>query len=342
MKTLSKKKDLEGQIKLAEFPTFTVINSEKAIPKKVTLIFDGADSSYVESFIDKYDEKKVVFSKYINWNKALNENILEKFDYILFFVSERSMKNNGIIRLLLKNYKNNNFITIISDPIFLELKGRVIIYKYWEEQLSYAKGIIQSNIINKDVCNQYILYENIMQMLGDFFDKAYEDNLLRENIEDVFESRLSQDGIHDLRKKYSESNQDVPKQQKEKQNTESREVLDYMNQNNYYAENITINNGRDKSRFKTTINNSEQTEEINRIMEQIKNDLTNLQTTDADKISNAIDDLKEEMKKGKLEKGKINTVLEVLASMIAVATGIPNLAENLSQLINHIKLLPMH
>lgn len=342
MKALNKKNDLEGQIKLAELPTFTVINSQKAIPKKVTLIFDEAESSFVESFIEKYDDKKVVFTKYIDWNKALKEDILAKFDYIVFFVSEKSMKNNGIIRLLLNNYKNSNFIAIISDSIFLEFEGRVIIYKYWEEQLSFAKEIIQSNIINKDVCKQYIICENIIQMLGDFFDKVYEDNLLREKIEDVFESRLSQDGIHDFRKKHSETNQDVSKQQNEEQSLESREVLNDMNQNNFYAENITINNGGDKSRFKTTINNNEQVEEINRIMEQIKKDLAYLQKSDADKISNAIDDLKAEIKKGKLEKGKINSVLEMIASMVTITTGIPNLTENLNQLINYMKLLPMH
>lgn len=342
MKTLGKKKDLAGQINLSELPAFTVINSEKAIPKKVILIFDEAESSIVGKFVGEYDEKKVIFTKYSDWNKVLKKDILVKADYILFFVSEKSMKNKSIMRLLLKYYKNNKFIAIILDSILLELTGRVEIYKYWREKLDYAKNIIQSGIINKDVCKEYFICEEVIQILGNFFDKAYEDNLLRDRIEDVFDSRLSEDGINDLRNKYSSTDKDGSKHQKGKPVSMERKALDKMNQNNYYAKFMTVNTGGDNARFKSTVNSNEQTEKIYRTMEQIASDIKSLQESDADKISNAIADLSKEMEKGKLEKGKINSILNILASMVTVATGIPNLKEHLKQLIDYVKMLPMH
>lgn len=202
MKALGKRNDLAGQIKIADLATFPVNKINNIVPKKVTLLYDKSDSFKAKAFIEKFDENKVIYAKNIEQNGSFEEEMLGTYDYIVFFISEKSVKNDKLMRVLLNIYKRNNFIAIIIDPIIFEFKERVKIYKYWEGRLNYADELLKSSMINKDVCQEYLICKDIVQMLGELLYKAYEDNIMKDMVEDVFADRLSQDGINNVKKSH--------------------------------------------------------------------------------------------------------------------------------------------
>ena len=76
--------------------------------------------------------------------------------------------------------------------------------------------------------------------------------------------------------------------------------------------------------------------ELDNLIKCIKNDLSNIQQSDAEKIIDIIDMAKEELVKPEPKVGRLRNCLTLLAPMITVVNGIPTLVDNLQKFSDYI------
>ena len=76
---------------------------------------------------------------------------------------------------------------------------------------------------------------------------------------------------------------------------------------------------------------------IDAIIENIKKNILDVSESNGKKIIDAIEQVKEEINKEKPNKNKIRNGIDILTSMMTLANGIPNLAQNINEFIDYVK-----
>lgn len=85
-------------------------------------------------------------------------------------------------------------------------------------------------------------------------------------------------------------------------------------------------------------NNGTNVDELENIIEGIRNNMSDLRKEDADKIIDIIEMVKEEFAKPEPRAGRLKSCLSLLAPMISIVNGIPTLTSNLQKLQEFISL----
>lgn len=89
--------------------------------------------------------------------------------------------------------------------------------------------------------------------------------------------------------------------------------------------------------YVTQINNGKSVEQLDTIIKGIKDNLSKLKKEDAEEITDVVDMAKEELNKPKPKAGRLRNCLSLIAPMITIANGIPDLAVNLQRLSDYIQ-----
>ncbi len=97
-----------------------------------------------------------------------------------------------------------------------------------------------------------------------------------------------------------------------------------------------VNIAKENATMYATLNNGISTNELDNIIKEIMNNLSDLKKEDAEEISDIVDMVKEELKKPEPKVSRLKNCLTLIAPMFTIANGIPALADNLQKLINYI------
>ena len=95
-----------------------------------------------------------------------------------------------------------------------------------------------------------------------------------------------------------------------------------------------VNYARDNATITAKQNNGISIDEMENIIGSIKSNLSEIEQDDAETILDSVEMIKEEIMKPKPQKKIISNGIKLLASMIAVASGIPTLTESIQKFID--------
>lgn len=97
-----------------------------------------------------------------------------------------------------------------------------------------------------------------------------------------------------------------------------------------------VNYAQDYSVINATQDNNENTDELSDILKRIEENLKDLKKEDADRITNAVDKVKEELIKPEPKISRLKSSVALIAPMITIVNGIPILENNLQKLLNYL------
>lgn len=97
-----------------------------------------------------------------------------------------------------------------------------------------------------------------------------------------------------------------------------------------------VNIAKGQGTIYATQNNGVSAGELGEIIRKIKEDLPALEREDADKISDIVDMVKEEIGRPEPRAGRLRNCVTLIAPMITIANGLPNLANNLQRLMDYV------
>lgn len=97
-----------------------------------------------------------------------------------------------------------------------------------------------------------------------------------------------------------------------------------------------VNYAQGNSVINATQYYGENEDELSDILKRIKENLQELKEEDAEKLSDAVDMVKEELTKSEPRTSRLKSSATLIAPMITIANGIPILADNLNKLLNYI------
>lgn len=101
-------------------------------------------------------------------------NRREQVDYVLLFISKKTLKNEMFLERFLDSYqyKNGKKILgfIIDNEIYYQ-KSRMKLYKYYEKRYKRANKLIQSGTTNDDIRHVMGIYERSRQKVGDYLNE---------------------------------------------------------------------------------------------------------------------------------------------------------------------------
>ena len=97
-----------------------------------------------------------------------------------------------------------------------------------------------------------------------------------------------------------------------------------------------VNIAKDNATIHAPLNNGVSANELDNIIKEIMNNLSDLKKEDAEEISDIVDMAKEELKKPEPKVSRLKNCLTLIAPMFTIANGIPVLADNLQKLIDYI------
>lgn len=98
---------------------------------------------------------------------------------------------------------------------------------------------------------------------------------------------------------------------------------------NYAKDNATIN---------ATQNNGVNVSELDSIIKDIMENLSDLKKEDTESIIDAVEMVREELAKPEPKVSRLRSCVTLLAPMLTITNGIPALANNLQGLIDYIKM----
>ena len=93
-----------------------------------------------------------------------------------------------------------------------------------------------------------------------------------------------------------------------------------------------INFVKDNGTITATQNNGISNNELDTIITEIKNNLSNLEKGEAEKIIDAVDLTMEELTKQQPKISRLKNCITLIAPLVTIANGIPNLSNNLQRL----------
>lgn len=103
--------------------------------------------------------------------------------------------------------------------------------------------------------------------------------------------------------------------------------------------NNQVNIAKDGSCVYAVQNNNINIDEIDIIVRNIMQNISEVPATDAETIAEAVEMVQEEIKKNEPNKKIINNGIKLIATMISVVNGIPVLAENLKKFVEYISAM---
>lgn len=98
-----------------------------------------------------------------------------------------------------------------------------------------------------------------------------------------------------------------------------------------------INIAKDNSTICATQNNYSNTEELEKIINNIVCNLSDLTTENKEAILDAINMAKEELVQTKPKTSRLRNCVTLLSPMLTIANGVPTLAQNIDKLIHFIE-----
>ena len=98
-----------------------------------------------------------------------------------------------------------------------------------------------------------------------------------------------------------------------------------------------INIAKDNSTIYATQNNYSNTEELERIINSIVCNLSDLATENKEAILDAINMAREELAQTKPRASRLRSCVTLLSPMLTIVNGVPTLAKNIHALINFIE-----
>lgn len=99
-----------------------------------------------------------------------------------------------------------------------------------------------------------------------------------------------------------------------------------------------VNFAQDNATINATQNNGVSGDELEKIVKSIMDNLKELDKEDADKIVDVVEMAREELVRPEPRPGRLRNCLSLITPMIAVANGIPVLADNLQKFMNFIQM----
>lgn len=99
-----------------------------------------------------------------------------------------------------------------------------------------------------------------------------------------------------------------------------------------------VSRASDNATIYATQNNGVKTDELERIIKGIMDNLSGLKQEDAESIRDAVDMVKEELTKPEPKTSRLRCCVTLFAPMFTIANGIPVLASNLQRLVDYISL----
>lgn len=262
------------------------------------------------------------------------EEILDSIfpPYILQRDLEKCVRTVKDINYMVKdNYKRDYLAPFYEWTLY-----RTILW--W---MDVADGIeldeIPKNIcVSKDGVDLYNLVntvENYLDFLFRDWDFLYVDELYiiyKEN------PKMLENYLHIDIEKYVEL---MPRDiQEEYRMTEERKNKKMENRDGVTF-NITggqVNFAKDNAVISATQNNGISKNELNLIINAIKDNLSSLKKEEADDIIDVVDMAKEELSKSEPKTSRLRNCISLIAPMITIANGMPVLASNLQKLLDFI------
>lgn len=104
----------------------------------------------------------------------------------------------------------------------------------------------------------------------------------------------------------------------------------------FNGHNVQANFAKDNATIRAVQNNGVTASELNNIIKGIMDNLSDLDKEDTDKITYAVDMIREELAKSEPKPSRLRNYVTLIAPMFTIANGIPVLANNLQKLINYI------
>lgn len=104
-------------------------------------------------------------------------------------------------------------------------------------------------------------------------------------------------------------------------------------------DNAQFNLAQDNGTINAIQNNGVSGGELDKIVKSIMDNLKDLDKEDADKIVDVVEMAREELVRSEPRPGRLRSCLSLIAPMIAVANGIPVLADNLQKFADYIQML---
>lgn len=98
-----------------------------------------------------------------------------------------------------------------------------------------------------------------------------------------------------------------------------------------------VNYSQDNSIINAAQYYGENEDKLSDIFKRIEENLQELKEEDAEKLSDAVDMIKEELTKSEPRASRLKSSVALIAPMITIANGIPMLADNLRKLLEHIR-----
>lgn len=293
-------------------------------------------------YLDIVDEAKKVINKNIWYMfELLEANCAElSYEEVLSdifpkYIIETNFEKCVVIVKALHNMVEDNFDR--DDlPSFYELA----LYKTISWWIDVAKDILLDEIprnlcINKQGMDMHDYLNNVDNYL-DFMFQDW-DFLAVEEMYSIYkrDPKVLDDFLHIDIEQYIEL---MPTDIQEEHNIQRERKLRDMDKRNITV-NISggqINIAKDNATINAIQNNGIDGNELETIIQTIKENLFGLKKDDVDGILDVLEQIKEEMDKSEPKKSRLQNCIKIIAPMITIANGIPVLATNLQKLQDFI------
>lgn len=324
MNALGKHNSCTGQMTL-DFLVYK--NQQKEAIKdqdvpKVSLLFDEEDAGRVEDF--KYNFTGIDY-------KALYS---DKVDYLLVFLSKRSLKNENFLRIFLDindGGDTGKIVGVIIDDDLRRMEVRFKLYEYYHNEFVNICNFKKENGSNADIRQCGDMYERCSEEIGKFLDKTLKDEKHQKICaEDKFDSCLKNDGKNGLRLRHSKKMDEKNVQEENRMETKN-EYNNCTIVNADKSNQINFNEGSEN--FSVIQKNGIEEGELKDMCDALVNEIHLLNEEDKIEFKKLIEDMKEEFRDSqKTKENKLNKCLKLIASMLTIANGTPTLWENIQNL----------
>lgn len=293
----------------------------------VFVLNDEGDKSYAEEIERELKTRNIKVKRSISEFSTFYEkeiNVFREVTYMIVLVSENFLNNWQAMETLLCNYKtqesNEKIIPLIVDDLFYNPIEKTKAIKKLEDEINQcAKEYFDENY-NGDIAEDLRKMQRIAAMIKEFIKFSLKRDKKSDN---TLSLRIRNYVKHDM-------GIDLDKGGHKDMENYNSTVNINCEQINIAHENATIN---------VIQNKGVNTSELESIIKGIMANLSKLKQEDADKITDLVEMVQTELAQSKPKPGRLKNCLALIAPMLSVANGIPELTANLNGLQEFIKQL---